>query len=122
MIDPKKLELLKQHKNKLPPEVRARIGELLEEKDEIETVSEAKDNFMTYVNYVWPSFIHGKHHVRMARAFERVANGEVKRLIINMPPRHTKSEFASYLLPAWFLGKFPGKKVSYSGTCGWFWS
>ena len=47
----------------------------------------------------------------MARAFEEVARGDVKRLIINMPPRHTKSEFASYLLPAWFLGKFPHKKV-----------
>jgi hypothetical protein len=47
----------------------------------------------------------------MAEAFERVANGTCKRLIINMPPRHTKSEFASYLLPAWFLGKFPHKKV-----------
>jgi len=47
----------------------------------------------------------------MADAFERVARGECKRLIINMPPRHTKSEFASYLLPAWFLGKFPHKKV-----------
>jgi predicted phage terminase large subunit-like protein len=47
----------------------------------------------------------------MAEAFERVARGECKRLIINMPPRHTKSEFASYLLPAWFLGKYPDKKV-----------
>ena len=47
----------------------------------------------------------------MAQAFERVARGEIKRLIINMPPRHTKSEFASYLLPAWFLGKYPHKKV-----------
>jgi predicted phage terminase large subunit-like protein len=47
----------------------------------------------------------------MADAFERVANGELKRLIINMPPRHTKSEFASYLFPAWFLGKFPEKKI-----------
>jgi predicted phage terminase large subunit-like protein len=47
----------------------------------------------------------------MAAAFERVAEGKCKRLIINMPPRHTKSEFASYLLPAWFLGKFPHKKV-----------
>jgi predicted phage terminase large subunit-like protein len=28
-----------------------------------------------------------------------------------MPPRHTKSEFASYLLPAWFLGRFPNKKI-----------
>jgi predicted phage terminase large subunit-like protein len=47
----------------------------------------------------------------MAAAFERVARGECKRLIINMPPRHTKSEFASYLLPAWFLGNYPDKKV-----------
>jgi predicted phage terminase large subunit-like protein len=47
----------------------------------------------------------------MAEAFERVANGELKRLIINMPPRHTKSEFASYLLPAWFLGRYPDKKI-----------
>jgi len=47
----------------------------------------------------------------MADAFERVASGDLKRLIINMPPRHTKSEFASYLLPSWFLGKNPAKKI-----------
>ena len=47
----------------------------------------------------------------MADAFERVVTGKLKRLIINMPPRHTKSEFASYLLPAWFLGKYPEKKI-----------
>ena len=47
----------------------------------------------------------------MAKKFEEIAQGKLKRLIINMPPRHTKSEFASYLLPAWFLGNHPGKKV-----------
>jgi len=67
--------------------------------------------FIKFVERVWPTFISGAHHKRMADAFERVANGTCKRLIINMPPRHTKSEFASYLLPAWFLGKFPEKKV-----------
>jgi len=67
--------------------------------------------FMKFVEKVWPSFIGGRHHEKMAAAFERVARGECKRLIINMPPRHTKSEFASYLLPAWFLGQYPGKKV-----------
>ena len=69
------------------------------------------DRFIHFVNKMWPTFISGAHHKRMAEAFERVANGSCKRLIINMPPRHTKSEFASYLLPAWFLGKFPNKKV-----------
>ena len=71
----------------------------------------AHDKFIKFVERVWPTFISGRHHKRMAEAFERVANGTCKRLIINMPPRHTKSEFASYLLPAWFLGKFPQKKV-----------
>ena len=71
----------------------------------------AQVRFIKFVERVWPTFISGAHHKIMADAFERVARGECKRLIINMPPRHTKSEFASYLLPAWFLGKYPGKKV-----------
>jgi len=71
----------------------------------------AQEKFIKFVERVWPTFISGRHHKIMASAFERVASGELKRLIINMPPRHTKSEFASYLLPSWFLGKFPGKKV-----------
>ena len=71
----------------------------------------SQQRFIKFVEKVWPTFISGRHHKRMAEAFERVARGESKRLIINMPPRHTKSEFASYLLPAWFLGKFPNKKV-----------
>ena len=70
-----------------------------------------QQKFIKFVEKVWPTFISGAHHKRMADAFERVARGECKRLIIKMPPRHTKSEFASYLLPAWFLGKFPQKKV-----------
>ena len=71
----------------------------------------AQTKFLSFVNQVWPTFISGRHHARMASLFERVASGELKRVIINMAPRHTKSEFASYLLPAWFLGKYPHKKV-----------
>jgi predicted phage terminase large subunit-like protein len=78
----------------------------------------SQTRFIKFVEAVWPSFISGRHHKRMADAFERVANGTCKRLIINMPPRHTKSEFASYLLPAWFLGKFPSKKVIQCSNTG----
>jgi predicted phage terminase large subunit-like protein len=83
----------------------------LDKLEEMKTRKAARDKFMPFVRAMWPSFISGRHHAKMAEAFEKVANGEIKRLIINMPPRHTKSEFASYLLPAWFLGKNPGKKV-----------
>jgi predicted phage terminase large subunit-like protein len=68
-------------------------------------------DFMSFVTTMWPGFIHGDHHALMATKFEEIASGKTKRLIINMPPRHTKSEFASYLLPAWYLGKFPNRKI-----------
>ena len=84
---------------------------LLEELDKAKAREKCHKNFMPFVREMWSAFIHGKHHEIMAEAFERVANGDLKRLIINMPPRHTKSEFASYLLPAWFLGKYPDKKI-----------
>ena len=88
-----------------------KLLEDLEQLEMLKSKEAAQDKFMEFVKKVWPTFISGRHHAKMAGAFERVANGETKRLIINMPPRHTKSEFASYLLPAWFLGKFPQKKV-----------
>ena len=91
----------------LPPVEQAKVRQLLE----FDRVQRCQESFLTFVNNMWPGFISGKHHGIMADAFERVASGTLKRLIINMPPRHTKSEFASYLLPAWFLGKFPDKKI-----------
>ena len=98
----------------LPALSLAEQEQLLAELDHLESLKKqklAQNKFLAFVSQMWPSFIGGRHHARMADAFERVANGTCKRLIINMPPRHTKSEFASYLLPAWFLGKDPGKKV-----------
>lgn len=70
-----------------------------------------QERFLPFVKKMWPSFVHGRHHAIVAKAFEDVAAGKIKRLAISMPPRHTKSEFGSYMFPAWFLGKFPDKKV-----------
>jgi len=95
----------------LPYEEQEEILKLLQDL-EISTKREnSQKAFLPFVKEMWPAFINGSHHKIMADAFQRVCNGELKRLIINMPPRHTKSEFASYLLPAWFLGRYPEKKV-----------
>jgi len=110
-MDPKLLIEAENLLPNLPEAAQQKVGQLVAEARKVVTRQKAANDFMAYVNYVWPSFIHGRHHEKMARAFERVARGEVKRLIINMPPRHTKSEFASYLLPSWFLGMYPGKKI-----------
>lgn len=71
----------------------------------------AQVDFLKFAHEMWPGFIDGRHHKIMAKKFEEIAEGKCKRLIVNMPPRHTKSEFASYLLPAWYLGKFPDRKI-----------
>ena len=71
----------------------------------------AQKDFMSFVHEMWPGFINGAHHKIMAKKFEEIAEGKTRRLIINMPPRHTKSEFGSYMLPAWFLGRDPSKKI-----------
>jgi|TARA_R110000803_G_scaffold193476_3_gene256421 predicted phage terminase large subunit-like protein len=106
-IDPDLLKNIDQ----LPAKDQEEILILLEELEDAEKKEKARQTFMGFVNKVWPAFIEGRHHKIMADAFERVASGELKRLIVNMPPRHTKSEFASFLLPAWFLGNYPEKKI-----------
>ena len=110
MLEGIDLKALGQVKH-LPVEDQREVLGLLEDFEEAKKKEIARDSFLGFVEYVWPIFIEGRHHKVIAEAFERVIKGDLKRVIINMPPRHTKSEFASYLLPAWFLGKNPEKKV-----------
>ena len=95
----------------LPEEALKEILALTEAKKRMDLREQAHDNFMPFVHHVYDNFIEGQHHRIIAEKLERVARGELKRLIINMPPRHSKSEFASYLMPAWFLGRNPKLKI-----------
>ena len=95
----------------LPTDEKREILSLIEELNLARMREGAQEDFLEFVKEVWPAFIEGDHHRVMADAFNRIAEGELKRLIINMPPRHTKSEFASHLFPAWYLGRFPDRKV-----------
>jgi len=95
----------------LPEEVLKEILLLEEQKQKLETRDIAKDKFMAYAKHVYDGFIEGTHHRIIAEKLERIASGDLKRLIVNMPPRHSKSEFASYLMPSWFLGRNPKLKI-----------
>ena len=85
-----------------------RLKNSFEKKEKIEKIS---NDFMAFVKEMWPEFIEGRHHQEIADKFNKLANGKCKRLIINMPPRHTKSEFSSFLLPAWMVGRNPKLKI-----------
>ena len=80
-------------------------NKLLDRQDKLQ------NSFLGFVKEVWPDFVQGYHHKIYAEKLDRVARGELKRLIVNMPPRHTKSEFASHLFPAFFMGRNPKAKL-----------
>ena len=95
----------------LPEDQLRRFAQLLDRHTRLEKAEEAREHFMDFTTQMWPEFINGRHHKIMAEKFDRVARGELKRLIVNMPPRHTKSEFASFLFPAWLMGRNPRLKI-----------
>ena len=97
--------------SKLPADVRKTFKRLRVMHAEKRIQNKAKEDFLSFVKCVWPDFIEGSHHRHIAKKFNDLATGKITRLIVNMPPRHTKSEFASFLLPAWMVGREPKLKI-----------
>jgi predicted phage terminase large subunit-like protein len=75
---------------------------------------ESSLTFREFINRVRPSFRWYKHCEVLASVLQRVADGEIKRLFIFMPPRHGKSEMASRLFTAYYLYRFPERWVGLS--------
>ena len=95
----------------LAPETRRELKRYLVQLDKKQKNTKIRTDFMTFVKHMWPDFIEGEHHRTIAEKFNKLRTGELTRLIVNMPPRHTKSEFASFLLPAWMIGDDPKLKI-----------
>ena len=79
----------------VPEETLKEILSLKEAEIRLVVRDKAKSDFMAFAQHVYENFIEGKHHKIIAEKLERIAKGELKRLIVNMPPRHSKSELAS---------------------------
>jgi predicted phage terminase large subunit-like protein len=95
----------------MPDKQKRRTLELLKKYDAQITQDLSKESFLDFVKHVYPGYKVGPHHLKLAQIFEDIANGKKRRVIVNIAPRHGKSELISYLAPAWFLGKHPQKKV-----------
>jgi len=95
----------------MPDKQKRRVLQLIKtyEGQLIQTLG--KDNFLDFIHHVYPGYKVGPHHLQLAQIFEDIAAGKKKRVIVNIAPRHGKSELISYLAPAWFLGKYPQKKI-----------
>ena len=71
----------------------------------------ARGSLVSFSAYTNPAYVPAEHHSLIASKLEAVANGEILRLMICMPPRHGKSELASRRFPAWYLGRNPNKQI-----------
>ena len=72
----------------------------------------AFSRLISYAAYQWPGYRDAPHHRLIARKLEAVERGEIKRLMITMPPRHGKSMLTSEFFPAWYLGRNPDHYVA----------
>ena len=111
MISPEDLALLERALPTMSDEDKMKHLDMLTQYRKELIQNQGKDHFLDFIKHVYPDYIIGEHHRKLAQLFEDIANGKKKRIIVNIAPRHGKSELISYLAPAWFLGKHPAKKV-----------
>lgn len=71
----------------------------------------SRGSLLAFTEYTNPAYVAAGHHSLIAEKLEAVERGEIKRLMICMPPRHGKSELASRRFPAWFIGRNAGKQI-----------
>ena len=64
---------------------------LLNKYNQLEKQESCQSDFITFVKSQWPDFIEGRHHKIIGEKFNKIAEGKLKRLIVCLPPRHTKS-------------------------------
>jgi predicted phage terminase large subunit-like protein len=89
----------------LSPSEKEEAITLLSRYEQIDKQDNCRKDFLSFVKYMWgDAFIEGRHHKIIANKFNKIAKGKLKRLIVCLPPRHSKSEFASTFLPAWLMG------------------
>lgn len=92
----------------------AAISGMSESKGPPLTVQERRDarsGLMGCVKATMPKYVENWHHTVLADALDKVRTGEIKRLLVEMPPRHGKTQLVSRHFPAYLLGKNPEEQI-----------
>src|SRR3990167_5712843 len=90
------------------PKIDPDLSRLLEERRLRE---DARNSLLGFTEFTHPSWRTSWHHREICAALERVERGEVHRLIIDAPPRHSKTELVSKRFPAWYLGRHGDRQI-----------
>jgi predicted phage terminase large subunit-like protein len=110
-LSPEEIKALQHALPAMSAQEKAELLQDLEERAHRASRMVGRESMLGFATHVYPGFKVGPHHRKLSKIFEDVIAGKKKRVIINIAPRHGKSEFSSYLFPAYFLGKYPDKKI-----------
>src|SRR5437762_5909291 len=77
----------------------------------LEILQLARADLACYAVAQWPGFELAAHHRLLVEMLEAVERGEIRRLLVAMPPRHGKSLITTQLFPAWYLGRHPERSI-----------
>lgn len=97
--------------DKFTPDEVEEIFKMVDELEERQFVAECHDDLLGFTTHMMPEYIVGNHHRILSRKLSEIEEGVIKRLCVNIAPRHGKSQLVSTMYPAWFLGRNPGAKV-----------
>ena len=78
-------------------------------------MANAKNDFLTFVRMFAPTLVSdwkmGKHIEVLSQKLQDVHEGKIKRLMVFLPPRSSKSVICSKLFPAWYIGNSPNHEI-----------
>lgn len=110
-LSPAELKTIYENLHTFTNEEQQQILEILEELERRNAVKKAQLSFIEFCKFIDHSYLVATHHKKLAELLEEIAYGHKDRIAVSIPPRHGKSHQISTLFPAWFLGKFPDKRI-----------
>lgn len=105
------IKTLYENLSAFTPDEQKQILVIVEELERRNHAKRCQLSLIDFCRHMDPSYLVGTHHRKLAELLEQIAYGQKDRIAVSIPPRHGKSHLASTLFPAWFLGKYPDKKV-----------
>ena len=105
------IEYMLEHLEEFEPEEQAEIVQIADIIEKRTGAQRCRDDLIEFCKKMQPDYKVGKHHRILADLLMNLADGKKDRVCVNIPPRHGKSQLVSIYFPAWFLGRYPNKKV-----------
>lgn len=117
-LSPQEIQLLYDNLSSFSLPEQTQILAIVEELERRNHAKRCELDLIEFCKHIDPQYIVATHHRKLAQLLMEIAYGQKDRVAVSIPPRHGKSHLISTLFPAWFLGKYPDKKVLMASHTG----